>query len=182
MFEEGITGTLMRMDKSDQTSLAFKIWFPFVRDHMKIIREGSLAAVKNFSSDKNTDCYSILRITSAMPTHYGLDASMSGYPGFTVEAAISASKDWSQDRPVEDTTKISCDAVPSRFEIKMTRLTLICLGAVTLSLVLTSTGDAKVDAKSIVGAWLFNENSGKKAEDSSGNRNHGTLAAGAKFV
>lgn len=64
----------------------------------------------------------------------------------------------------------------------MTHLTLICLGSITLSLVLTSTGDAKVDAKSIVGAWLFNENSGKKAEDSSGNRNHGTLAAGAKFV
>ena len=121
MFEEGISGTLMNMKKSNQTSLGFVVWFPFVRSHMKTIREGSLVAVRNFSSSKDVDHYSVMRITSVMPTHYAMMTSMDGYPGFVEEAAISASKDWNQDRPVEDTTKIMCDAVPSRFEIKRSR-------------------------------------------------------------
>ncbi len=64
----------------------------------------------------------------------------------------------------------------------MIRLTLICLGFITLSLVLVSTGDSEIDEKSIVGAWLFNENGGKKAADSSGNGYDGELVGGAKFV
>ena len=64
----------------------------------------------------------------------------------------------------------------------MIRLTLICLGFITLSLVLVSTGDSKIDEKSIVGAWLFNENAGKKAADASGNGYDGALVGGGKFV
>ena len=121
MFEEEVSGTLMGMKKSNLTSLGFTIWFPFVRSHMKIIREGSLVAVKNFSSDRDADHYSVMRITSVMPTHYAMMASMDGYPGFVEEAATSASRDWGQDRPIEDTTKIVCDAVPSRFEVIRSR-------------------------------------------------------------
>ena len=121
MFEEGISGTLMNVKKSNQTSLGFTVWFPFVRSHMKIIQEGSLMAVRNFSSSNDVDHYSVMRITSVMPTHYAMMTSMDGYPGFVEEAAMSASKDWNQDRPIEDTTKIVCDAVPSRFEITRPR-------------------------------------------------------------
>ncbi len=121
MFEDGISGTLMDMRKSSQTSMGFTIWFPFVRSHMNAIREGSLVAVRNFSSNKDVDHYSVMRITSVMPTHYAMMASMDGYPGFVEEAAMSASKDWNQNKPVEDTTKIVCDAVPSRFEVTRPR-------------------------------------------------------------
>ncbi|MDA7990511.1 MAG: ATP-binding protein [Gammaproteobacteria bacterium] len=119
MFEDGIHGTLMKIKRSNQTSLGFTVWFPFVRSHMKMIRDGSLVAVRNFSSSKDYDNWSIMRITSVMPAHYALMASQDGYPGFVEEAAMSASKDWDQDRPVEDTTKIVCEAVPSGFEIKI---------------------------------------------------------------
>lgn len=121
LFVENISGTLMNMEKSNRTSLGFTLWFPFVRDHMKVIREGSLAAVRNFSTDTSEDHYSVMRITSVMPTHYAMNASMDGYPGFVEEAAMSAARDWNQSRPIEDTTKIVCDAVPSRFEVKRSR-------------------------------------------------------------
>ena len=121
MFEEGISGRLMDISKSSQTSLGFKVWFPFVRSHMGTIREGSLVAAKNFSSGKDIEHYSVMRITSVMPTHYAMMASKDGYPGFVEEAAKSASRDWNQDRPVEDTTKIVCDAVPSGFEVTRPR-------------------------------------------------------------
>jgi len=107
----------MEIKKSNQTRLGFVVWFPFVRDHMRVIREGSLAAVRNFSSNSREDHYSVMRITSVMPTHYAMMAGTDGYPGFVEEAAVSASRDWNQDRPIEDTTKLVCDAVPSQFEI-----------------------------------------------------------------
>lgn len=123
MFEDDIQGTLMDIKKSDQTKLGFVVWFPFVRNHMGRIREGSLIAVKNFASTDEEDRYSVMRITSIMPRHYAMMAGKDGYPGFVEEAAMSASKDWEQDRPIEDTTKIECDAIPSTFEIRKPRLT-----------------------------------------------------------
>ena len=120
MFVEGISGTLMNVKKSNQTRFEFVVWFPFTRDSMKTIREGSLIAAKNFASDGRTDHYSIMRITSVLPTHYALGTGLTGYPGFVEEAAINASKDWSQEKPTEDTTKIVCEAIPSTFEIQMT--------------------------------------------------------------
>ena len=64
----------------------------------------------------------------------------------------------------------------------MIRLTLICLGVIAISTVLVGRGNAKIDEESLVGAWLFNENGGKKAADSSGNGYDGALVGGAKFV
>ena len=119
MFIHGISGTLMRVEKSNQTRFEYVVWFPFTSSSMRIIREGSFIAAKNFSTDDQTDHYSIMRITSVLPSHYALETGLKGYPGFVEEAAINASKDWSQEKPTEDTTKIVCEAVPSTFEITM---------------------------------------------------------------
>ena len=108
----------MEVRKSNQTRFEFTVWFPFTLSSMRTIREGSLIAVKNFSSDDRMEHYSIMRITSVLPTHYALGMGLNGYPGFVEEAAINASKDWSQEKPIEDTTKIVCDAIPSMFEIR----------------------------------------------------------------
>ena len=42
--------------------------------------------------------------------------------------------------------------------------------------------NAEVDPGSIVGAWLFDEKSGKVAKDSSDNGNDGDLVGGAKWA
>lgn len=120
MFVDGISGTLMRIRESNQTRFEFDVWFPFTRDSMTIIREGSLIAVMNFTSNRSTgmEHHSIMRITSALPKHYALGTDLSAYPGFVEEAAINASRDWEQETPTEDTTKIECKAVPTTFEIK----------------------------------------------------------------
>lgn len=118
MFVEGVSGTLMGMDKSARTRLEFTIWFPYMRSSIRRIREGSLVAVKNFSSEQDEECYSILRITSVLPMHYALGTRRDGYPGFMEEAAINAAKDWDQRRPTQDTTKIECGAVPTVLEIR----------------------------------------------------------------
>ena len=117
MFEDGIQGTLMQINKSDQTRFGFVVWFPFMRSSMTKIREGSLIAVKNFSTDKQTIRYSVLRITLVLPNHYAMMTEKDGYPGFIEEAATNAAKDWEQESPMEDTTKIICDAIPSMIEI-----------------------------------------------------------------
>lgn len=118
MFVDNIDGTLMRVAKSDQTRFEYVVWFPYTRGAMKVVREGTLLAVRNFSSDGSADHYSIIRITSAIPQHYALGtAALDGYPGFVVEAASNAAQDWAQETPTEDTTKIVCGAVPGMFEI-----------------------------------------------------------------
>jgi len=62
--------------------------------------------------------------------------------------------------------------------IKMTRLT-ICI--ITTSLILAGISYAKIDPESAVGMWLFNEDTGKVAVDSSGNGNKGKIS-GAELV
>ena len=118
MFVGDISGTLMQIKESNQTRFEFVVWFPYTRSSMMTIREGSLMATKNFSSDERVEHHSIMRITSVLPSHYALGTDLSGYPGFVEEAAVNASKDWSQERPTEDTTKIVCRAIPSMFEIR----------------------------------------------------------------
>lgn len=118
MFLNDITGTLMQITPSMQTRYEFDVWFPFTRNAMNIIKEGAMLAVKNFSSNKEIEHFSVLRITSVLPHHYAMGDKLSGYPGFLEEAITSASKDWEQEKPTEDTTKIVCKAIPSFFEIK----------------------------------------------------------------
>jgi hypothetical protein len=62
------------------------------------------------------------------------------------------------------------------------RLTLVCVSIIIISLILAGISDAKIDPKTIVGAWLFDEGSGTTAKDSSENKNDGTLMSGPKWV
>lgn len=64
----------------------------------------------------------------------------------------------------------------------MTRFTIIFLSLIAISFILAGISNAEIDAKSIVGAWLFNESKGKTAADSSGNDNDGEVVGGAKWV
>ena len=57
----------------------------------------------------------------------------------------------------------------------MTRLTIICISCVIVSLMFAGQSSAKVDPVTMVGIWLFDEGTGDIAQDSSGNENDGTL-------
>jgi len=118
MFIEEISGTLMQVRDSTQTRYEFEVWFPYTKSSMNRIREGSIIAVKNFSSNKDMEHFSVLRITSVLPQHYALGKKLDGFPGFLEEAATNAAKDWEQEKSTEDTTKIVCQAVPSFLEIQ----------------------------------------------------------------
>jgi hypothetical protein len=120
MFVENISGTLMKIRPSQHTRYEYDIWFPYTREAINTVHNGTMIAVRNFSSTNEKENYSILRITSVLPHHYALAAGLDGYPGFVVEAAINAAKDWEQESPTEDTTKILCTAVPSFLEIQKT--------------------------------------------------------------
>ncbi len=57
----------------------------------------------------------------------------------------------------------------------MTRLTIICISLIIVSLMFAGQSYADVDPETIVGVWLFDEGSGDVALDYSGNGNDGTL-------
>jgi len=119
MFVSKIEGTLMELAEAPETRYRYIIWFDYTRQAINQIQEGTLLAVPNFASDSHTRHYSILEITTILPTHYALQGSSTGYPGFVVEAARSAAQDWeSQDASsTEDTTKIRVVAIPTNLEI-----------------------------------------------------------------
>ena len=118
MFKQ-LEGTLMSMEESPDTRFRYTIWFDYTREVINEIQEGTMLAVANFGSDANTRRWSILEITSVMPSHFALQGGNLGYPGFVVEAARSAAQDWeSQDKQAtEETTKIEATAIPTFLEI-----------------------------------------------------------------
>ncbi len=63
----------------------------------------------------------------------------------------------------------------------MTKLILLCISLILIG-ICVGQGDAKIDPKSIVGIWLFDEGSGDTAKDSSGNGNDGKLMNDPKWV
>jgi hypothetical protein len=65
--------------------------------------------------------------------------------------------------------------------MKMTRLTVICISFIVVSLMFVGICDAKIDPKSIAGVWLFDEGKGDVAKDSSENDNDGTLMNNPKW-
>ncbi len=119
MFVENIQGILMNVVQNEGTGYEYEIWFPYTKNSINTLRDGTLLAVKNFASSDNADCLSILQITSVLPMHYALGSDRTGYPGFVEEAAVSAAQDWRQETPTEETTKIICKAIPSYVEIKI---------------------------------------------------------------
>ena len=68
--------------------------------------------------------------------------------------------------------KIHC--VPAE-EDKMTRLIIIGISCIIVSLIFAGQSYAKVDPETIVGIWLFDEGGGDVAQDASGNGNDGML-------
>ena len=64
----------------------------------------------------------------------------------------------------------------------VTRLQLLCVSLMVMSLMFVGTSTAKIDFGDCVGMWLFDEGNGKKAKDSSGTGNDGTIVGGAKWV
>jgi hypothetical protein len=65
--------------------------------------------------------------------------------------------------------------------MNMTRLTVVVLSLLAISLILSGISDAKIDEKNIMAIWLFDEGKGAAAEDASGKGNSGEIN-GAKWA
>jgi len=65
--------------------------------------------------------------------------------------------------------------------MKFAKLCIVCISLIVVGLILTSVSDAKIDPKTCVGAWLFDEAKGDIAKDSSGNGNDGKLTNNPKW-
>jgi len=65
---------------------------------------------------------------------------------------------------------------------KMTRLTIICISFIIVSLVFAGQSYAEVDSETVLGIWLLDEGNGDIAEDSSGNGHDGTLMGSPEWV
>jgi hypothetical protein len=109
------------MEPNEKTKFVFTIWFDYTRLLVNRLREGDLVAVQNFSTSNSEIHWSILQITSTLPTHYALGPTkndVSGYPGYIMEAAGNLPTDWldQESSSSEDTTKIICSAIPINFE------------------------------------------------------------------
>ena len=59
---------------------------------------------------------------------------------------------------------------------------MIVLFALFIAGVFIGSTNAKIDPKTIVGLWLFDEDGGDTAKDSSGNKNDGKLLGNPKWV
>jgi len=64
----------------------------------------------------------------------------------------------------------------------MTRLTVIGISFIIVSLMFVGISNAKIDPQTAVGIWLFDKGSGDVAIDSSGNGNDGEFTGSPKWV
>jgi len=64
----------------------------------------------------------------------------------------------------------------------MTRLTIIGISFIVISLMFTGLSDAKFDSETCTAMWLLDESTGNVAKDSSGNNNDGKLMGNPKGV
>lgn len=67
-------------------------------------------------------------------------------------------------------------------KIAVTKTTIVFISLVFICLMLTGQSYAKVDLKSAVAIWLFDEGKGDVAKDSTGNGNDGTLMSDPAWV
>ncbi len=114
-------GRLIFLEPDEKTRFVFTLWFDYTRVLINRLREGDLVAVQNFSTNNSEIHWSILQLTSTLPTHYALGPTkndVSGYPGYIMEAAGNLPTDWldQENSSSEDTTKIICNAIPINFE------------------------------------------------------------------
>ncbi len=119
MFVPNLVGTLMKIEEDPVTRYHYEVWFDYTRKVINTIGEGAMLAVPNFAGNDHEIHYSILEVTGILPMHYALGNDTSGYPGFVVEAAHNAGRDWTDQDNIstEDTTKIRCIAIPTNLEI-----------------------------------------------------------------
>lgn len=66
--------------------------------------------------------------------------------------------------------------------MKFTKAKLILVCLLVFSLILIGQSFAEIDKATLIGAWLFNENKGDVAKDSSGNGNDGAIQGNPKWV
>ena len=112
--EEKNMGRLMHIEPDPNSQYIAYIWFDYNLELMKNLKEGDLVCVQSFASSKDEKHYVILQVVKKLPRHYALPSDLKGYPGYLMEAAKSASEDWTLqvDESTEDTTKIICEAIP----------------------------------------------------------------------
>ena len=120
-FRDNITGRLLWAEADQNTRFKYTIWFDYTRRLVNDLHEGDLVAVPNFATGPSGIRYSILQLVTVMPMHYALGTDikdLKGYPGFVMQAAKSASADWTEQETesYEDTTKIICEAIPTNLE------------------------------------------------------------------
>ncbi|MGB2864903.1 MAG: LamG domain-containing protein [Sedimentisphaerales bacterium] len=65
---------------------------------------------------------------------------------------------------------------------KMTRLTIICISFITISLMFAGQSYAEIDPDTVLGMWLLDEGRGDITADASINGNHGTLEGGPTWI
>jgi len=120
-FRKDVVGRLLWAEPDPNTRFKYTVWFDYTRKLVNELREGDLVAVPNFATDSNGVRYSILQLVTVMPKHYALGTDikdLKSYPGFVMQAAKSASADWTEQEieSYEDTTKIICEAIPTNLE------------------------------------------------------------------
>ncbi len=59
---------------------------------------------------------------------------------------------------------------------------LVCLSILLVGIFFVRLSYAKIDPKTCIGMWLFDDGKGDTAQDSSGNKNHGTIKGAPKCV
>jgi len=64
----------------------------------------------------------------------------------------------------------------------MTRLTIICISFIIVSLMFAGQSYAQVDSETVLGVWLLGEGKGDTTEDASGNGHDGTLMGSPNWI
>lgn len=119
-FKENPKGVIVSMD-TEGSEIVYSIWYQYTKQDMKEIKVGSFIAIKNYNGVNGDHAFSILEIISAYPKHYALGSSArdteKAFPGFVIEAAKNAKVDWEQEEPIEQTTKIKCEALSTGLQL-----------------------------------------------------------------
>ncbi len=124
-FKDNPKGVIVAMDSESADELTYSIWFPYTKAYMKEIKVGSFIAVRNYAGENGDNTFSILELVSVYPKHYALGSTAKdtekAFPGFVIEAAKNAKVDWEQEEPVEQTTKIKCEAISTGLQLTISQ-------------------------------------------------------------
>ena len=67
-------------------------------------------------------------------------------------------------------------------KITITKLSLLCVSLIVISLMFVGQSSARIDPETIAGMWLFDDGTGKVAKDASLNGNDGEILGSPKWV